>query len=59
MKKSTLWILSAVAVAALVVIGARWNSQRKAAPVPTATTAATAISTAVPQKEIQGKKSTI
>ncbi|PUE20139.1 efflux RND transporter periplasmic adaptor subunit [Limnohabitans sp. WS1] len=44
MKKSTLWILSAVAVAALVVIGARWNSQRKAAPVPTATTVATAIS---------------
>ncbi len=44
MKKSTLWILSAVAVAALVAVGARWNSQRKAAPVPTATTAATAIS---------------
>jgi RND family efflux transporter MFP subunit len=36
MKKSTLWILSAVAVAALLAGGARWASQRQASPTPTA-----------------------
>jgi RND family efflux transporter MFP subunit len=36
MKKSTLWILSAVAVAALLASGARWASQRQASPTPTA-----------------------
>jgi RND family efflux transporter MFP subunit len=36
MKKSTLWILSAVAVAALLAGGARWASQRQASPSPTA-----------------------
>jgi len=36
MKKSTLWILSTVAVAALVAGGARWASQRQAAKAPTA-----------------------
>ncbi len=35
MKKSTLWILSAMAVAALVAGGARWASQRAAAPKTT------------------------
>lgn len=35
MKKSTLWILSAVAVAALLAGGARWASQREAATSPT------------------------
>jgi RND family efflux transporter MFP subunit len=36
MKKSTLWILSAVALAALLAGGARWASQRQASPSPTA-----------------------
>jgi RND family efflux transporter MFP subunit len=36
MKKSTLWILSAVALAALLAGGARWASQRQASPTPTA-----------------------
>ncbi len=40
MKKSTLWILSAVAVAALLAGGARWASQRQAAKTSTAPTAA-------------------
>ena len=40
MKKSTLWILSAVAVAALLAGGARWASQRQASPTPTAPAAA-------------------
>ncbi|WP_299511273.1 efflux RND transporter periplasmic adaptor subunit [uncultured Limnohabitans sp.] len=41
MKKSTLWILSAVAVAALLAGGARWASQRQAAKdLPLATTPA-------------------
>ena len=40
MKKSTLWILSTVAVAALVAGGARWASQRQTAQAPTAPTAA-------------------
>jgi RND family efflux transporter MFP subunit len=40
MKKSTLWILSAVAVAALLAGGARWASQRQANPTPTAPAAA-------------------
>jgi RND family efflux transporter MFP subunit len=42
MKKSTLWILSAVAVAALLAGGARWASQRQAAKNPVAPTNATA-----------------
>jgi RND family efflux transporter MFP subunit len=40
MKKSTLWILSTLAVAALVAGGARWASQRQTAQAPTAPTAA-------------------
>ncbi len=40
MKKSTLWILSAVALAALLAGGARWASQRQASSTPTAPTAA-------------------
>jgi RND family efflux transporter MFP subunit len=36
MKKSTLWILSAVVLAALLAGGARWASQRQANPTPTA-----------------------
>jgi RND family efflux transporter MFP subunit len=40
MKKSTLWILSAVAVAALLAGGARWASQRQAAQAPKVPTAA-------------------
>jgi RND family efflux transporter MFP subunit len=40
MKKSTLWILSAVAVAALLAGGARWASQRQASPTTTAPAAA-------------------
>lgn len=40
MKKSTLWILSAVALAALLAGGARWASQRQADKAPTAPTAA-------------------
>ncbi len=40
MKKSTLWILSAVAVAALLAGGARWASQRQAAKTPKVPTAA-------------------
>ena len=40
MKKSTLWILSAVAVAALLAGGARWASQRQAAKTPTVPAAA-------------------
>ena len=40
MKKSTLWILSAVAVAALLAGGARWASQRQSSPTPTAPVAA-------------------
>jgi RND family efflux transporter MFP subunit len=42
MKKSTLWILSAVAVAALLAGGARWASQRQATPSPSAPAAAAA-----------------
>jgi RND family efflux transporter MFP subunit len=42
MKKSTLWILSAVGVAVLLAGGARWVSQRQAAKVPVAPTTATA-----------------
>ena len=40
MKKSTLWILSAVALAALLAGGARWASQRQADKTPIAPTAA-------------------
>jgi RND family efflux transporter MFP subunit len=40
MKKSALWILSAVAVAALLAGGARWASQRQAAKTPKIPTAA-------------------
>ncbi|MEY3612794.1 MAG: Nickel and cobalt resistance protein CnrB [Pseudomonadota bacterium] len=40
MKKTTLWILSAVAVAALLAGGARWASQRQAAKTSQAPTAA-------------------
>ena len=40
MKKSTLWILSAVALAALLAGGARWASQRQASSTPTAPSAA-------------------
>jgi RND family efflux transporter MFP subunit len=40
MKKSTLWILSALALAALLAGGARWASQRQAAKNPTAPPAA-------------------
>lgn len=40
MKKSTLWILSAVAVVALLAGGARWASQRQAAKTPKVPTAA-------------------
>ncbi len=40
MKKSTLWILSAVALAALLAGGARWASQRQADKTPTPPTAA-------------------
>jgi RND family efflux transporter MFP subunit len=40
MKKSTLWILSTLAVAALVAGGARWASQRQTAQAPTTPTAA-------------------
>jgi RND family efflux transporter MFP subunit len=40
MKKSTLWILSAVALAALLAGGARWASQRQADKTPTTPTAA-------------------
>ena len=47
MKKSTLWILSTLAVAALVAGGARWASQRQTATAPTAPTAA-----AVPSIEL-------
>jgi len=47
MKKSTLWILSTVAVAALVAGGARWASQRQTASATTAPTAA-----AVPSIEL-------
>ena len=42
MKKSTLWILSAVALAALLAGGARWASQRQADKTPTASTAVVA-----------------
>jgi RND family efflux transporter MFP subunit len=47
MKKSTLWILSTVAVASLVAGGARWASQRQTAQAPTAPTTA-----AVPSIEL-------
>ena len=47
MKKSTLWILSAVAVAALLAGGARWASQRQASPMPAVPAAA-----AVPSIEL-------
>ena len=47
MKKSTLWILSTVAGAALVAVGARWASQRQTPTAPTASTAA-----AVPSIEL-------
>lgn len=42
MKKSTLWILSAVAVAALLAGGARWASQSQSAKNPQVPTAAVA-----------------
>jgi RND family efflux transporter MFP subunit len=42
MKKSTLWILSGVAVAVLLAGGARWASQRQAAKAPAPPTTATA-----------------
>jgi RND family efflux transporter MFP subunit len=42
MKKSTLWILSTVAVAALLAGGARWASQRQTTQAPTAPAAAAA-----------------
>ena len=47
MKKSTLWILSTLAVAALVAGGARWASQRQKAP-----NAAAPAATAVPSIEL-------
>lgn len=47
MKKSTLWILSAVAVAALLAGGARWASQRQNAKTP-----ATTVVAAVPSIEL-------
>ena len=47
MKKSTLWILSALAVAALVAGGARWASQRPKTP-----NAAAPAATAVPSIEL-------
>lgn len=40
MKKSTLWIISTVAVAALLAGGARWASQRQASQAPMATAVA-------------------
>ena len=40
MKKLTFWILSAVALAALLAGGARWASQRQASKAPAAPTAA-------------------
>lgn len=43
MKKSTLWILSGVAIAVLVVAGARVLGQRKAASTLTSTTAASPV----------------
>ncbi len=43
MKKSTLWILSGVAIAVLVVAGARLLSQRKAASAPAAPTTASPV----------------
>jgi RND family efflux transporter MFP subunit len=57
MKKSTLWILSAVALATLLAGAARWAQQRQAAkataPNTTITTAATAPSTtAAPRIEL-------
>lgn len=39
MKKTTLWILSAVAMTALLAGGARWASQRQASKTPTAPSA--------------------
>jgi RND family efflux transporter MFP subunit len=47
MKKSTLWILSAVALATLVAGAARWTQQRQAAKTPAPTVAA-----AVPRIEL-------
>ena len=47
MKKSTLWILSAVALATLVAGAARWNQQRQVAKTPAPTVAA-----AVPRIEL-------
>ena len=47
MKKSTLWILTALTVTALIAGGARWASQRQTATAPTASTAA-----AVPSIEL-------
>ncbi|PUE47903.1 efflux transporter periplasmic adaptor subunit [Limnohabitans sp. 2KL-1] len=44
MKKATLWILSAVAVAVLAAGGVRWASQRQASPAP-ATPPAAAVPT--------------
>ena len=46
MKKSTLWILSAVALATLVAGAARWAQQRQTAKTPAPTVAA-----AVPRLE--------
>jgi hypothetical protein len=45
MKRSTLWILTGVTAAVLIAGGARWASQRKAAPpaAPAASVAASLI----------------
>ncbi len=45
MKRSTLWILTGAAAAALIAVGARWISQRQVPPpaAPTASTASTLI----------------
>ena len=43
MKKTTIWILSGVAIAVLVAGGARVLSQRKAANSPTATAVSTPV----------------
>ena len=43
MKKSTLWILSAVAVAALVAAGVRWNKPRQTTPATSSPVASPSI----------------
>jgi RND family efflux transporter MFP subunit len=52
MKKSTLWILSAVALAALLAGGARWASQRQAGKTPEAPTAAVVPSIELAESDI-------